>query len=113
MGPAGSHPEALPHSPGPGGQTGAGYGWCLPSAAPLETPGASLTLFQQPQASGRCLILAESKNHLAGTFPLAVQRLGLRTSTAGDLGSIPGRGAKILQAAWHGQKKNHLAMLDG
>ena len=30
--------------------------------------------------------------------------LGLRTSTAGVTGSIPGRGTKIPQAMWHGQK---------
>ena len=36
---------------------------------------------------------------------LAVQWLGLRTSTAGGMGSIPGRGTKILYAAWHSQKK--------
>ena len=36
---------------------------------------------------------------------LAVQWLGLDTFTAESVGSIPGRGTKILQAAWHGQKK--------
>ena len=36
---------------------------------------------------------------------LAVQWLGLHTSTAGDPGSIPGWGAKILQATLHGLKK--------
>ena len=36
---------------------------------------------------------------------LAVQWLGLRTSTAGGLGSTPGRGTEILQAALCGQKK--------
>ena len=35
---------------------------------------------------------------------LAVQWLGLRTSTAGGQDSIPGRETKILQAAGHGQK---------
>ena len=33
------------------------------------------------------------------------QWLGLRDSTAGDTGSIPAWGAKILRAAWCGQKK--------
>ena len=35
---------------------------------------------------------------------LAVQWLGLCTSTAGGPGSIPGWGAKIPHATWHGQK---------
>ena len=34
---------------------------------------------------------------------LEVQRLGLRTSTAGDMGSIPVRGIKIPHAPRHGQ----------
>ena len=34
-----------------------------------------------------------------------VQWLGLRASTAGGTGSIPGRGTKILHAVWHGPKK--------
>ena len=37
---------------------------------------------------------------------LAVQSFGLHTSTAGGTGSIPVWGTKILQASWHGQKKN-------
>ena len=36
---------------------------------------------------------------------LVVQWLGLRASTAGGTGSIPGWGNKILQAAWCSQKK--------
>ena len=35
---------------------------------------------------------------------LVVQWLGLCISTAGGPGSIPGRGTKIPQAAWCGQK---------
>ena len=35
---------------------------------------------------------------------LAVQWLGLCTSTAGGVGSIPGQGTKTLPAARHGQK---------
>ena len=35
-----------------------------------------------------------------------VQGSRLCTSTAGDKGSIPGRGTKIPNAAQHGQKKN-------
>lgn len=35
-----------------------------------------------------------------------VQWLRPRTSPAGGLGPIPGRGAKILQAVWHGQERN-------
>ena len=34
---------------------------------------------------------------------LAVQWLGLHASTAGGTGLIPGQGAKVLHAAWHGQ----------
>ena len=45
---------------------------------------------------------------------LVVQRLGLGASTAGDMGSIPGRGTKILQVAclvaWPKRKENHLHM---
>ena len=36
---------------------------------------------------------------------LAVQWLGLCTSTAGGMGLIPGWGNKILPATWHGQEK--------
>ena len=36
---------------------------------------------------------------------LVVQWLRLRASTAGDAGSIPGWGTKILHAAWCSQKK--------
>ena len=35
---------------------------------------------------------------------LAVQWLGLGTSTAAGEGLIPGRGSKIPHATWHGQK---------
>ena len=35
---------------------------------------------------------------------LAVQWLGLHASTAAGTGSIPGRGTKIPQAGWRGQK---------
>ena len=35
---------------------------------------------------------------------LMVQRLGLRASIAGGMGSIPGQGAKISQAMQRGQK---------
>ena len=34
------------------------------------------------------------------------QWLGLHDSTAGGTGSVAGQGTKILQAAWHGHKKN-------
>ena len=37
-----------------------------------------------------------------------VQWLGLRASTVGGLGSIPGRGARILHAVQCGQKKKSL-----
>ena len=36
---------------------------------------------------------------------LAVQWLTLHASTAGGVGSIPGQGTKIPQAAWCGQNK--------
>ena len=36
---------------------------------------------------------------------LAVQWLGLHAFTAENMGSIPGRGTKIPQAAWHGQER--------
>ena len=39
---------------------------------------------------------------------LAVQWLGLRASTAGGRGSIPGRGTKIPHAAWQKKKKKSL-----
>ena len=38
---------------------------------------------------------------------LAVQQLGLRASTAGGAGSIPGRGTKTLHAARCGQEYIH------
>ena len=34
-----------------------------------------------------------------------VQWLGLHTSTAEGMGSVPGRGTKISQTAWHSQKE--------
>ena len=40
-----------------------------------------------------------------GGNSLVVQWLGLHASTAGGMGSIPGRGTKGLQAAWYGQLK--------
>ena len=40
----------------------------------------------------------------AWNFP-GVQWLRLCTSTAGDMGSIPGQGAKITHAMWRGHKK--------
>ena len=40
--------------------------------------------------------------------PLAVQRLELRTFTAGGPGSIPGQGTKIPQAVRYGQKKKRI-----
>ena len=40
--------------------------------------------------------------------PLVVQWLGLWLPTAGDMGSIPGQGIKILHATQLGQKKNKI-----
>ena len=37
-----------------------------------------------------------------------VQELRLHASTAGGVGSIPGRGTKILHATWHGQKEKEM-----
>ena len=36
---------------------------------------------------------------------MAIQWLGLNAFTAEGPGSTPGQGTKILQAAWHSQKK--------
>ena len=36
------------------------------------------------------------------------QRFGLGISTAGNKGSIPGQGTKILYAVWHGPRKNKI-----
>ena len=36
---------------------------------------------------------------------LMVQWLRLHASKAGDVGSVPGWGTKILHASWHGQKR--------
>ena len=36
------------------------------------------------------------------------QWLGLGISTAGNKGSIPGQGSKILYAVWHGPRKNKI-----
>ena len=43
---------------------------------------------------------------------LAVWWLQLHASIAGVTASIPGRGTKILQAAWHSQKKKGIAQAD-
>ena len=40
-----------------------------------------------------------------------VKWLRLHASTAGDTGSIPGQGTKILQATQHGQKKKKYLIL--
>ena len=50
------------------------------------------------------LHLTHYKQNIIGTS-LAVQWLGLCTSTAEGPGSIPGWGTKILQAAQRGRKK--------
>ena len=42
---------------------------------------------------------------------LAVQWLELGTSTAGGLGSTPGQGTEVLQAAWYGRKIKLLSNL--
>ena len=48
--------------------------------------------------------MGPAKTQILGNS-LVVQWLGLFAFTAKDLGSIPGQGTKIPQAAWHGQKK--------
>ena len=50
------------------------------------------------------LVMSEKKKEINGNS-LAVQWLGLHTSTAGGTGSIPGWGTRTLYAVWHGQKK--------
>ena len=40
-----------------------------------------------------------------------VQWLGLGTFTAGNPGSVPGRGINIPQPTWHGQKKKKKVIL--
>ena len=47
---------------------------------------------------------APIKRYIVGNS-LAVQWLGLRASTAGGTGLIPGRGTKFPHAAWHSLKK--------
>ena len=44
-----------------------------------------------------------------GTSPV-VQWLKLHASIAGDVGSIPGPGTKILHAKWCGKKKNRVKL---
>ena len=46
----------------------------------------------------------KDKEDLNQTY-LVIQWLGLGVFTVLALGSIPGRGTKITQAAWRGQKK--------
>ena len=43
---------------------------------------------------------------------LAVQWLRLHASTAGGMGSIPGRGTKILYATWRSQIKKDILQND-
>ena len=45
----------------------------------------------------------------SGDFP-GGPVLGICSSSAGDTGSIPGRGTKILQAVWCGQRNNRTAI---
>ena len=45
---------------------------------------------------------------VCGGNSLAVQWLGLCTSTAEGMDLIPGRGTKILHATWYGQKKRKM-----
>ena len=52
------------------------------------------------------IILSEVNQKEKGTS-LVVQWLRLRTSTAGGVGSIPGRGTKILRAVQPKKKKIH------
>ena len=61
--------------------------------------------FSVPSKGFHGAIRKKEKNELQGINSLAVQRLGLCTSTAGGPGSIPGWGTKIPQAARRGQKK--------
>ena len=47
-------------------------------------------------------------SNVLGILILAVQWLGPGACTAKGLGSVPRQGTKILQVAWHGQKKKSL-----
>ena len=58
------------------------------------------TILQLKKKKGK----KEKRNSEPGNS-LAVQWLGLGAFMARGLGSIPGEGTKILQAAWQGQKK--------
>ena len=62
--------------------------------------------------------LARHRHTINGNS-LVVQWLGLRASTAGGMGSIPGQGTKIpgwgtkiMHAVWHGQKKKKILILN-
>ena len=57
--------------------------------------------------SVRCRIARAWLQIHSGGTSLAVQWLGLRASTAGGTGSIPGQGTKIPHAVWCSQKKKH------
>ena len=81
------------------------------TARPLRISGAKSERFLSPrrdpppvitQISARLLGLKEKDDH--GTS-LVVQWLRLHASTAGDMGSIPGQGTKILHYMQCGQKK--------
>ena len=51
-------------------------------------------------------LVKEKKERRKRDFPV-VQWLRLRGSIARGVGSVPGWGAKILHAVWHGQKKKN------
>ena len=54
-------------------------------------------------------VCKDNKERMEGTS-LGIQWLRLCTPSAGGLSSIPGRGTKILYAAWHGQKREKIDM---
>ena len=63
------------------------------------------------KVSSENYLIEQNKNISLSWDLLAVQWLRIHASTAGDIGSIPSQGTKILYAAWCDQKikiiKNH------
>ena len=62
--------------------------------------------FQENIGTPLCSLSLAFKNQFSGTS-LEAQWLGLGISAAGDLGSIPGWGNKILQTSKHSKKKKN------
>ena len=109
--PLGNERPGDPWPPGAGNTDGrVGADFCpallVSSLAPQPAP---QPLFWVPKIQEKVEVhgsglLKEPLRSPRGTS-MAVQWLGLSTSTAGDQGSIPGRGTKILQAVCRGKKQ--------